>query len=123
MDEGAFFLQLLGSVDVVAVAFAITTTSMLKYILFRPPDPGTIDPLPPPAWKTFVGRVLPIMPILFATFYVLAKGYIEINYGIAQAKMSPEHVKGWATVANRGVVSGAMAGYAYRVWKVSILGQ
>lgn len=123
MDEGTFFLQLLSSVDVIAVAFAITTTSVLKYLLSRPPDPGKVDPLPTPAWKTFVERAIPLLPIFFATSYVLVKGGIEMHYGIVQTKMAPEKILGWSAIAGRGVVSGAMAGYLYRVWKVSILGQ
>lgn len=123
MDEGSFFLQLLGSVNVVAVAFAITTTALLKYLIFKPPKAGTIDPLPTPAWETVLERILPVTPIFFATLYVLVQGYIEIQYGIVEAKLSPVQVNKWATVINKGVVSGAMAGYLYRVWKVSIQGK
>jgi hypothetical protein len=123
MDEGTFFLQLLSSVDVIAVAFAITTTAILKYVLFRPPDAGTIDPLPIPAWKSTVERAIPLLPIFFATLYVLVKGAIEMQYGIVQTKMAPEKVLGWSAIAGRGVVSGAMAGYLFRVWKVSVLGK
>jgi len=122
MDEGTFFMQLMSSVDVIAVAFAITTTAILKYLLFRPPDPGTIDPLPVPAWKKIVERFIPLLPIFFATLYVLVKGYVEMQYGIVQTKMAPEKILGWSAIAGRGVVSGAMAGYLYRAWKVSILG-
>jgi hypothetical protein len=123
MDEGTFFLQLIGSVDIVAVAFAITTTAILKYVLFRSPDSGTNDPLLAPEWKVIAGRAIPLLPIFFAMIYVLVKGYVEMRYGIVQTKMSPEKVLGWSATAGRGVVSGAMAGYLYRTWKVSILGQ
>jgi hypothetical protein len=123
MDEGTFFLQLLSSVNVIAVAFAITTTAILKYILFRSPDSGTNDPLLAPEWKVIAGRAIPLLPIFFATSYVLAQGYVEMRYGVVLAKLPGVKITGWAAIVGRGVVSGAMAGYLYRTWKVSILGQ
>ncbi len=104
MDEWGFLQTLQSSMNPVAVVFAITVCWVIKQWFFR--DIGDTHGWLRPG--TLGSRIFPTAPIFLATLYVIATGYKQ--FGINE-------------LLSRGIVSGAMAGFFYRTWKVSVRGE
>jgi len=103
MGEWAFLQTVQRFIDPVAILFAMTVTFILRRALFRKePIKGFIRP------GTFASRMFPVVPIFLATAFVVAMGY----------KISPKEF-----LISKGIVSGAMAGFFHRTWKVSVRGE
>lgn len=104
MGEWVFLQTLQRYVDPVSIAFAMTTCWLIKNWFFRDTgaDKGELRP------GTFWARVFPTLPVLLATAFVLASGY----------KNSPTDF-----LVSKGIVSGTMAGFFHRTWKVSVRGE
>lgn len=95
MGEMEFLQSIMRHVDLVGVAFAIMTVSLLKAWLLPETKPGST-----------VSRLVPFFPVVAATLFVFIMGF-----------GSP-----WRDLVAKGVATGAVAGYGYRMWKVTVLG-
>jgi len=104
MGELEFIRTLQSYVDPVAVLFAMTTTYMIKTLFFtdKATDTSSLRP------GTLINRLFPILPILLAGVYTVVFGY----------KQFPAEF-----LVSKSIVSGTMAGYFYRTWKVSVKGE
>lgn len=104
MDEYTFLQTAQMFVDPVAVIFAITASQLLKSWFFTDKATDTKTLLPGTLWN----RIFPSVPILLACFYVIALNYKIYNINV---------------LINKGIVSGAMAGFFFRTWKVAVGGE
>ena len=89
------------SINLKAVVLAIVLTQVVRYCL--PSGDGTVSSAVP-GWAN---RLLPLLPLAFGMLFC---GLIERDSTYAMEDVI------------RGVFSGAMASYSYRMVKVSILG-
>src|SRR3990170_165857 len=99
-DEGGFLATVQQFVDPVAVVFAMTVCWLIKQLLFKDAATGLTNLAP----GNLLTRIFPAMPILLAVGYVIVTGY---------------HSYAGNVLASKGIVSGAMAGYLNRTWKVT----
>jgi hypothetical protein len=104
MDEWGFFSTAQQFIDPVAVIFAITACWLIKQIFFQEAGQASGFMRPGEIWT----RIFPAMPILLAVLYVVVTGYKSYTGNV---------------LASKGIVSGAVAGYLNRAWKVVVLGQ
>lgn len=107
MGEWQFLTEARTFLDYVAVVFALTASQGIKVLFFNDPKLGKGVLAPGSLWS----RAFPLIPVVLATLWVLLWGIIL-----------PEG-KGVQEIANRGIISGAVAGYLNRSWKVTVRGQ
>lgn len=95
MGEIEFLQSIMRHVDLVGVAFSIMAVSLLKSFLLPDTEPGST-----------LSRLMPFFPVVAATLFVFIMGF-----------GSP-----WRDLVAKGVATGAVSGYGYRMWKVTVLG-
>ncbi len=107
MDEVTFIATLMKYMDPVAVIVGAFMTGLVKYLL-RVFDPLTahLD-----SGRLFA-RLLPIMPVVFSVLWLLIVGPV----------FGPKGLK-WRDLAALGAVSGIASAYAYRTFRVAVLGE
>ena len=104
MDEWGFFQTVQQFIDPVAIIFAVTICWLVKKWFFTADGEKIGGELA----GTFWGRIFPSTPVLLATAFVLVSGWDTYTTNV---------------LVSKGVISGAVAGYLNRTWKVTVLGE
>lgn len=100
MNFSTLFSQIAAFVDPIVVFITMVITEVIKRLI---PNEGVVGTSSVPKW---VNRLMPITPLILGMLLICVKGKCLPNVDIMI----------------KGLVSGAVAAYLYRTYKVMILG-